>query len=299
MSLERWGSLSVTDHLDTRALVANVLLYDRLIFPAFTEASDRDERFYWLEHGWDPDLQARRLDQLGDLAIRKPWDEKRRRRFRGRYAELMELLEHGCEPDGQQINRDILADERQEDRPAGMPHPDVIAAYNSLDAIRTDYTLETTDDPKALQACLVARKLAIPDLADPEAALQAAIDLSREDPFRERRADLFDWQAKVIEKGYTPEEAVHYMDKLTDAYNEAVARAHRQVRYRFAFVIGGVALGLLGAGLGQPIASASAILALVQFGTLDKRPVIEAGNASPMAAFHDIKTRLGLAFGKG
>ena len=61
-------------------------------------------------------------------------------------------------------------------------------------------------------------------------------------------------------------------------------------------MIGGVALGLLGAGLGQPVAGASAILALVQFGTLDQHPVIEAGKAKPMAAFHDVETRLGLAF---
>ena len=33
MARERWGSFSVRDHLNTRALATDVLLYDRLIFP--------------------------------------------------------------------------------------------------------------------------------------------------------------------------------------------------------------------------------------------------------------------------
>lgn len=299
MSLERWGSLSVSDHIDTRALVANVLLYDRLIFPEYTEADDRDERYYWLEHGWDPELQARRLDQLGEIAIRKPWDKTRRDLFSDRYAELQAIQADVNDLEALHMTRRLLAQEQQLERPPGTPHPEVIAAYNSLDGIRADFTLEPDREAKALQACLVARRLAVPDLADPEDALKTAIELSREPGFRERRAELFDWQATVIAKGYTPEEAVAYMGQLTERYNEAVTQAQRQVRYRFAFVIGGVALGLLGAGLGQPVASASAILTLVQFGTLDKHPVIEAGNAQPMAAFHDVETRLGLSFAGG
>ena len=59
MKFERWGSLSVDDHLDTRALVANVLLYDRLVVPVMTEQPDRNERAYWISKGWDPDLQLR------------------------------------------------------------------------------------------------------------------------------------------------------------------------------------------------------------------------------------------------
>ena len=78
MPFERWGSLSVNDHVDTQALVANVLLYDRLVAPVMTEQVDRDERAYWISRGWDPDLQQRRLETLEDLAIRRPWDAARR-----------------------------------------------------------------------------------------------------------------------------------------------------------------------------------------------------------------------------
>ena len=54
MAFERWGSLSVDDHVDTASLVANVLMYDRLVVPAMTPQADRDERAYWVTHGWDP-----------------------------------------------------------------------------------------------------------------------------------------------------------------------------------------------------------------------------------------------------
>ena len=54
MAIERWGSLSVADHTDVHALVANVLLYDRLVMPMFTAADDRDERAYWMEKAGTP-----------------------------------------------------------------------------------------------------------------------------------------------------------------------------------------------------------------------------------------------------
>jgi len=39
--------------------VANVLLYDRLIIPVMSAQADRNERAYWLNKKWDPDLQAK------------------------------------------------------------------------------------------------------------------------------------------------------------------------------------------------------------------------------------------------
>ncbi|MCB1701097.1 MAG: hypothetical protein H6985_04665 [Pseudomonadales bacterium] len=296
MSLERWGSLSVCDHIDSNTLVANVLLYDRLVFPVFTEAEDRDEHEYWRDHGWDPDLQEKRIAQLDDLAVRKPWNKQRRDLFSDRLSELKNLQEDVNELDALHLTRRILAQEQAPVLAPGRPHPEIIAAYNSETGIHHDFSLEQGSSHKALQAYLVARRLAIPDIADTEAALGLAIDLSRDDDFRERRRDLFDWQDRTIEQGYTPGQAVEYMTQLTDKYNEAVVQAHKQVYYRFAFLIGGLALGIAGAGLGQPIAGASAILALVQFGTLDKKPVVEAGKARPMAAFHDIDLRMGLKF---
>jgi hypothetical protein len=89
MSFERWGSLSVDDHLDTQALIANVLLYDRLVVSVMTEQPDRDERAYWISRGWDPDLQLKRRDLLEDLAVRRPWSTARRELFRTRAGGIL------------------------------------------------------------------------------------------------------------------------------------------------------------------------------------------------------------------
>lgn len=296
MSFERWGSLSVSDHIDTQLLVANVLLYDRLVFPVFTEAEDRDERTYWLEKGWNPDMQAARLEQLGALAVHKPWNAQRREAFSNRLAELRALQEDADGIDAFGLTRRLIAQEQQVKLPLGVTHVDVLAAYNSEQGILQDYSVENRRENHALQAYLLTRKLAIPRLPNPEDALRVAIQLSGDDEFRKKRAELYDWQDYIVGKGYTPKQAVEYMAQLTEEYNKIVAKAHKKIYYRFAFVIGGVALGLIGIGLGQPIASGAAILSLIEFATLNKEPVIQAGEARPMAVFHDIETKLGVSF---
>jgi hypothetical protein len=47
MLIERWGSLSVLDHIDAASLATNVLVYDRLVFPVMAARPDRDDRAYW------------------------------------------------------------------------------------------------------------------------------------------------------------------------------------------------------------------------------------------------------------
>ena len=46
----------------------------------------------------------------------------------------------------------------------------------------------------------------------------------------------------------------------------------------------------------RTVARSAAALALIEFATLDKKPVIEAGNTKPMAMFHDIDAKLGVQF---
>src|SRR5689334_12041892 len=88
MRTERWGSLSVADHVDTDSLTASVLLFDRLVVPVMVDQPDRNERAYWVARGWDPDLQDRRLEQLGDLAVRRPWSKARRACFDDRWSAI-------------------------------------------------------------------------------------------------------------------------------------------------------------------------------------------------------------------
>jgi hypothetical protein len=77
---ERWGTLSVRDHVDTGGLVGDLVLYDRLVFPIPQGDKERDR---WDRQGWKPDLLDVRLRQLGtDLAQEAPWDKELRGEWR-------------------------------------------------------------------------------------------------------------------------------------------------------------------------------------------------------------------------
>lgn len=289
MAFERWGSLSVADHIDAAALAANVLLYDRVVLPLMAEQPDRDERAYWEAKGWDPDLQRKRLDQLEELGVGRPWDWRRRNEFRSRLAEL-DLEAQDAQEIGQDLTRRILAQEQVRERLPGVEHVTVIAAYNSLDLARKDFQIEDASESFAAQAVLLARKLAVPSLPNPEETLRLARDLSRDPAFRKKRANLFDWQQGVALQKIPPEAVVARLSALTDEYNDAVLQATKQVYWKFAFTVFGIGAGLAG---GVTVgAAAAAALSLLQFATFDRKPAV-AGN-SPVAMFHDIERRVGL-----
>jgi hypothetical protein len=294
MSFERWGSLSVADHTDTAALVADVLLYDRLVFPVMAPAIDRNEEAYWKARGWDPKLQAQRIGELQELAIRRPWSEARRQFFKNRKAELLAERHDAQFIDSYQMTRMILAQEQVTEKLPGVQHVDVIAAYNSLDGVRNDFQLSSEPDAgeqARTQALLLTRRLAIPDLPNPEESLKLAIELSRNEEFRARRADLFDWQERMAAKGLTAEEAVEALSEMSDKYNAVVLAARAKVRWKLAFTIATAGLAL--AGGFTAIAGASAALGLVKFAMFDGTPAIDAGSAKPAAMFHDIEATIG------
>jgi hypothetical protein len=289
MAFERWGSLSVADHIDAAALAANVLLYDRVVLPLMAEQPDRDERAYWENKGWDPKLQRKRLDDLQELAVGRPWNWQRRNEFKNRIAEL-KLEGEDAQEIGQDLTRRILAQEQVREKFPGVEHVTVIAAYNSIDLARKDFQIEDPAGALAAQAVLLARKLAVPNLAKPEETLLLARDLSRDPAFRKKRANLFDWQQGVALQKIPPEAVVARLSAMADEYNDAVLQATKQVYWKFAFTVFGLGLGFAG---GVTIgAAASAALSLLQFATFDRKPAVDSN--SPVAMFHDIEQRIGL-----
>jgi hypothetical protein len=292
MSFERWGSISVDDHVDTQALVANILLYDRLVIPVMTGQPDRDERAYWVSKGWDPELQAKRIEQLEDLAVPRPWSKTRRETFRSRLDELT-AEQHDAEAiDQKHITRMILAQEKVLTKPPGVNGVTVVAAYNSTAALNRDFPVTDTADHLGAQAYLLSRRLAVPTLADREVLLREAIKLSKDTDFGAKRNDLFDWQELAIARRWSPEETIERVSEMTDRYNAKVKEATGTVRWKFAFTLFGIGLGF---ATGGPIgAGAAAALSLVQFAKLDRKPSIEAGSSQPAAMFHDVETHLGI-----
>ena len=289
MAFERWGSLSVADHIDAAALAINVLLYDRVVLPLMAQQPDRDERAYWEAKGWDPKLQSKRLDDLGELAVGRPWDWQRRNEFRNRLAEL-NLETQDAQEIGQDLTRRILAQEQVREKFPGVEHVTVIAAYNSIDLARKDFQIEDSAGALAAQGVLLARKLAVPNLPKPEETLLLARDLSRDPAFKSKRAKLFDWQQVVALQKIPPDAVVERLSAMTNEYNDAVLQATKQVYWKFAFTVFGIGLGFAG---GVTIgAAASAALSLLQFASFDRKPAVDG--QSPVAMFHDIEQRVGL-----
>jgi hypothetical protein len=300
MAFERWGALSVKDHTDPSILVPNVLLYDRLILP-FPSTDEEEKR--WAKKGWHPELLRKRLKTLGPLAIKKPWDEKRMQVFKKRVAEIKAFREDASDAVKEvqqalayQLTRRILAQEPVKNLPKDVTRADVVAAYESEQDLHADFKLEYKKDDVALLGLLFAQKLAMPENLEGDVALARAVKLSKDPRFRENRQALYDWQWKVLNQHKTPEEAVEAMSKLVEKYNERIEKAMGKVYLKYAFTVCAVVLGLAGAALGSPLASASAILTLVRFATLDGKPVIEAGEAAPAAMFHDVENRVGVKF---
>jgi hypothetical protein len=291
VTFERWGSLSVDDHIDTERLATNILLYDRLVFPVMTEQGDRDERNYWKDKGWDPELQQQRLDELGDLAVERPWNAYHREMFRTRLDQLRAEQNDADKIDAKGITRFVLAQETAITKPAGVDGVTIVAAYNSAAELLKDFPVTDARDHLSAQAYLLSRRIAIPDVPR-DVLLKKAIELSRDKEFTDARADLFDWQELAIARRWSPAETVARVSDMTNRYNRRVKEAAGDVRWKFAFTLYGIAVGFatagpVGAGLG-------AAVSLLQFVKFDKRPDIQAGRAQPAAMFHDIDERLGM-----
>jgi hypothetical protein len=300
--VERWGVLSVNDHIDPKQLAINVLMYDRLIFPVQREQPDRNEHQYWVSQGWDPDLQQERLETLGDLAIPRPWSREHRYKFQDR------LLQNE-EGDGHQITRTLLADERLTENestrvPNGVSQVDIIPAYNSFKSLSQDFSLSNDADRAerdrldfreelAAQAYLITRRLAVPDLEGPE-LFELAVNLSKDEDFQSSRKKLYDWREKAIVNRWPAERTIRELEEAVTQHNHMIQKASRDVWWKLGFTVFASGLGFL---TGDPfVAGGAVMIEMARFATLDGRPVLDEDSNSPAVAFHDMEKRLGLEF---
>src|SRR5215471_10947958 len=238
--LERWGSFSVVDHKATDALVTDVLAYDRLVFPV---PPDQAERARWTANAWDPDLQDKRLQELGDRAIRVPWDQRRRDRFAKNWqraqavaADSQMLLPNSA----YQATREVLALDPQRALPRGVTKATVVPAYHSADDLKKDYRISKAKRDDKLLSLLIRNRIAHPVFSDsPEENLTRAIQLSREPGFQEKRRNLYTWQEDMLARKVDPNRALEHLEELIDKYNSAITAAERNVTYRFLFTVAG------------------------------------------------------------
>jgi hypothetical protein len=189
---ERWGSFSVADHKATEKLVTDVLTYDRLVFPF---PPDDAERRRWGSRGWNPDLLDKRFEQLGDRAVKVPWDEYRREQF-AKNMQRASAVAADAETTvpvsaAFQMTRRILAQRDPLTLPRGVSKAIVVAAYHSFEDLKTDFLLDGERSNLKLLSILVRNRIAQPRFSrDPERSFTVAIQLSQDTDFQEKRRDL-------------------------------------------------------------------------------------------------------------
>jgi hypothetical protein len=252
MPMERWGTLSVKDHLDTQAMVADLLLYDRLVFPVF---SGEGERTRWRNEGWGPEEQESLIQDLGaDVAVCASWGKYAREQ----YNELRKLRRQVAEESSEayQVTRMLLTSD-----PKLVPRTTevrAVAAYRDEDEGRKDLGLTRVQpDEVALGklAFVIGQELLVP-LIDAKAnpldrdLLLRVRDLSLDGRYRDQRQAFYQWQETTVDaiaRGrQTVTGAVKELKGEADALNQSVTDyffAHRwELAAKTALTVVGVSL---------------------------------------------------------
>lgn len=284
---ERWATFSVKDHMDTRALVADLMMYDRLVFPV----PEDDTRRNWDRNNWDFPLLEKRMKQLGDLAIPIAWNLHTAELCKD-LMERRNLVQREVDP--YHATRLLL----KEQIPSGSLDvtKTVVAGFRSERDLASQYLFEAAPDTAEVSnetlALVLVQRLAVPANEDADKALEQAIELAHDETFRQHRLDLYDWQDEVIKRGLSRKHVIEDLDEKIAKYNEHVSRATKTVYLKYAFTVASAALTIARAAVGDHLALAAGVLAIAQFATLDRKPVLQPDRNGPAAMFHDVESCL-------
>jgi hypothetical protein len=268
---QRWAAFSVRAHRDLGSLAADILLYDRIILPV---PEDDPERERWIRKQWNPDDIALRVVQSAGRIIPVPWTAELRSEWKNRWDELRTLggeVAYGLTgviyasypPAWIEIAAGLQPDQVPERKPA------ILAGYQSAEEAKAELGLIHIDGaqlskPKPsnampggrpvdlVVALHVHRMVHEPDVANPEDAFLAAIQLAENDRFRRVRRNLFDWEDDLFVDGWDPEEAEKKLHGLEEEYHDVVRAEVRRTRMRWVATLLPKAAGWAVAALGHP-----------------------------------------------
>jgi hypothetical protein len=312
---ERWGALSVRDHVSDAPLVTETLLYDRLIVPIPPPGDNTGEE-YWTKQGWKPDVLNECLDVLkvktdkqDGLALTVPWDESKRERFKSRMSMAAALATQQRNPeqtyymDPFQMTRELVKGEFKPALPAGVSKAWTLANYPSAQKFRRDNS-NKADNRRTRLALSLSYHFLTPTRSDPKhKALRRAVDLTTRDDYRRKRTRFYEWQEEIIEENISDEKAIQELDRLLLAYNNAIRKAFRDVVARYAFTVIPIGLGMSGAAIAKSepglfIAGASGLVQLTRFWKFDRKPAIANGDLDAAAMVHDARNVWSLTIGQ-
>ena len=321
MSHELWATYSVNDHLTPRRLAADIMLFDRLVFPVPETAEipgrpdqpgpvewtiDPAEWKRWQEAkpSWNPAAQQELLKLLAPVVRKVPWgpkDAEYRKEAANRAATAL--------PDyAFQATRSILT----RDLPAYVTGVAAVGpSYGSLDEIERDLRIETPDGrarlPGGALGTVLAWEFLGPDLGEGNAKMTDAELLKEtcdfvtgDKGFRDRRRAFLDWQQGFLKEELTDRESIEraakqMKDLLADA-NNATAKLAVRKSARYVFRVAPPAVGLAAAVAGLPggVVLAAGVLFLALGGVVIEEFLFKAaeqGRPPPTAFVHDARRR--------
>jgi hypothetical protein len=325
MTKELWATYSVNDHLHPRRFAADVMLYDRLVFPVpetgspppYVPGAQNNPPAIWTRNdaewarwkckGWDPEAQEDLLRLLNPVVRKTAWSDA------GPLAADYKLEAARLAADqvfdyAFQATRTLLTQ--------GLPsYVDGVAgmgpAYGDYETFATAGRPDVAAPgslPGRVLADVLAAEFYVPDVEDPKVSthdlLSRTVDFVGEtEGFKERRSAYVEWQQGFLKEGRTDaasiQKSVEEMRGLVRATNEATRKLKLRKIARNGFVIVPSLLGLgdvLVGGAGHPFAVGGVFAAMGAVWVDEKLfAKAEVGRAPPVAFIQDARRCLGWA----
>jgi len=260
MSREVWATYSVKDHFDRRALAADVMLYDRLVFPVpqtpdlqhapVAWSRNPDEWKRWEKEKWDPEAQESLLKLIEPVVRKVPWDAPHQKEWRKEVTnEAGKYVRSGFE-----ATKTILT----HDLPAYVTGINAMGpAYRSVGQLEKELGVSAAGTQKKLPpsalGAVLGWEILVPDdpkLSDNKLLADAVAFVTDDKDFRNHRTAFWDWQQKYLKDGVTDresiEKAVRDMRDLLEAQKSAAKKMPIKQTTRYAFRIGGPGLAFAG-----------------------------------------------------
>jgi hypothetical protein len=269
VSKRLWGCYSVRDHMEPRAFVADLLLYDRLVVPV--PADDDVERWH---RSWEPARQKLLLDIASPFVERVVWNASLRDEFTREFSpaiaasEIDSISRKAAGLDPYELTRRLITDRIRGDVLREEPHGDVraIAVYAQPDRFDREWHVSgafpflrrtTRVEQGALRevgdvqpadvqqlARLVVTRLVVPDDGRDDAeVLKKTVELISSQEISKRRADFQAIIAELHATELRDETIVGEIEDLLAAFNASLKRRTNAQRTRIAIQIATAAEG--------------------------------------------------------
>ena len=269
VSKRLWGCYSVRDHMEPRAFVADLLLYDRLVVPVPAD----DDLNRWQER-WEPARQKKLLDIADPFVERVTWDASLRDEFTREFSpgiaamEIDSISRRAAGLDAYELTRQLISDHVRGAVLREEPRGDVraVAVYAQPDRFDREWQVSGAFpflhrkvrvergalrevgevQPADVQqlAKLVVTRLVVPDDGRDDAeVLQRTVELISLDDVWRRRADFQAAMAALHATGLRDDTIVGEIEDLLAAFNASVKRRTNAQRARIAVQIATVAEG--------------------------------------------------------